>query len=62
MKTVLIPFRERYLSAQDYLTEMRKDVQYHNIESVHFIPPKVGHLGYGVFKVKYKTPILCEDL
>ncbi|MFD1244786.1 hypothetical protein [Paralysiella testudinis] len=61
MKTVLIPLRERHLSAQEYLREAEKDTKRNNIEAVQFIPPKLGKPGFGSFRVRYKTPMLCEE-
>lgn len=56
-----IPRQERLLSAQEYLREMADSRHKNNIESVRFIPPRLGEPGYGGFRVRYKTPVLCEE-
>ena len=56
-----IPRQERLLSAQEYLREMADSRRKNNIESVRFIPPRLGEPGYGGFRVRYKTSVLCEE-
>ncbi|MDK4688541.1 hypothetical protein [Kingella negevensis] len=55
MKT-LIPYKERVFDAQTYLNEIKNKQD--NIEKVEFIPPKLGKGGYGLFRVRYKIPVL----
>ena len=61
MDTVLVPLKERYLSAKDYLKEIEKNRLNNNIERVEFIPPKIGKGGYGSFRIKYRVPVLVEE-
>ncbi|MPW66523.1 hypothetical protein [Moraxella catarrhalis] len=53
---VLIPKKERLLTAQAYLLdiEQRQDI----IKEVEFVPPKLGKAGFGSFRVRYDTPVL----
>lgn len=58
MKEVKTPTKQRYLSAQDYLKDIRLNRHNNNIEQVQFIPPQIGKRGFGKFLVKYKIPVL----
>lgn len=58
MKTFKTPTKQRYLSPQEYLKDMRFNQQCNNIDQVQFIPPQIGKPGFGKFLVKYKTPVL----
>lgn len=53
---ILIPKRERLVSAESYLQEIatRQDI----IKEVEFVPPKLGSKGFGSFRVHYDTPVL----
>lgn len=57
MKTFKTPTKQRYLSAQEYLKDVRLNQQCNNIEQVQFIPPQIGKPGFGKFLVKYKMPV-----
>lgn len=59
-KVMLTPFKERYLSAEEYVREVETNRHNNNIEDVEFIPPKIGKGGYGSFRVRYKIPVLLE--
>mgnify|MGYP000281529314 FL=1 len=58
MNVYKTPTKHRYLSAQEYLKDMKLNQHCNNIEHVQFIPPKIGKPGFGKFLVKYKMPIL----
>lgn len=55
-KTILVPKKERLLSPEAYLLDLKlhRDI----ISDAVFIPPKVGSKGFGSFRVRYDTPIL----
>ncbi len=55
----LTPVKERQIGAQELLKETarRRD----NIESIRFIPPKIGGKGFGTFRISYKIPTLIEE-
>ena len=56
--TILTPTKTRKLSPKQYLAEVKKSIASNNIDSVTFIPPKLGSSGYGSFQVTYKIPVL----
>lgn len=56
---ILMPYSERLLNAKDYLKE--RQIRGDNIAEVQFIPPKIGKIGYGLFRVRYKKPILLKS-
>ncbi|MGX2968702.1 hypothetical protein [Ursidibacter sp. B-7004-1] len=58
MKTFKTPTKQRYLSPQEYLKDVKLNQQSNNIEQVKFIPPQIGKPGFGKFLVKYKMPVL----
>lgn len=58
MKTFKTPTKQRYLSPQEYLQDVKRNQQCNNIEQVKFIPPQIGKPGFGKFLVKYKMPVL----
>ncbi|MBN6068868.1 hypothetical protein HYE54_12455 [Aggregatibacter actinomycetemcomitans] len=58
MKTFKTPTKQRYLSPQEYLKDVKLNQQCNNIEQVKFIPPQIGKPGFGKFLVKYKMPVL----
>lgn len=58
MNVYKTPTKQRYLSAQEYLKDMKLNRHCNNIEQVRFIPPQIGKPGFGKFLVKYKMPIL----
>lgn len=60
MKT-LTPQKDRLTSPETYLAEMSKDKTRRNIESVRFIPPKIGGEGFGSFQIRYKIPVAFEE-
>lgn len=56
----LIPKKERTLSPKNYLREADMLRDNENVESIEFIPPRIGQQGYGKFRVRYKNPILTD--
>ncbi|TYG33560.1 hypothetical protein FW755_11595 [Lonepinella koalarum] len=58
MQQIMTPVKQRYLSPQAYVKDMKNNQQADNIEQVQFIPPQIGQGGFGKFLVKYKMPIL----
>lgn len=56
--TISIAYKERIISAVNYINEIKykRDA----IESVEFIPPKLGQNGYGSFRVRYKYFMIDE--
>mgnify|MGYP000862013814 FL=1 len=58
MKTFKIPTKQRYLSAQEYLKDIKRNQHCNNIEQVQFIPPQIGKPGFGKFLVKHKIPVI----
>ncbi|ARU66145.1 hypothetical protein FWK45_01990 [Histophilus somni] len=58
MKTFKTPTKQRYLSPQEYLKDVKRNQHLNNIEQVQFIPPQIGKPGFGKFLVKYKIPVL----
>lgn len=56
---ILVPKRERIVSAQNYLQEIATHQD--NIKEVAFIPPKLGSRGFGSFRVRYDTPVLFAE-
>lgn len=58
-KTLLLtPKKVRNVSAQEFLNEAKKSTVNNNIESIQFVPPRIGSSGYGSFQIKYKMPTL----
>ncbi|EEM1821253.1 hypothetical protein GKA92_24455 [Salmonella enterica subsp. enterica] len=55
----LEPTVERQVSAEHFIEIT--DAEYENIERIEFSTPKMGSDGFGMFKVVYKTPVLCES-
>lgn len=53
---VLIPRRERLVSAEVYLQEMSTHKDF--ITEVQFMPPRLGEKGFGSFRVSYSSPVL----
>ncbi|OBX79244.1 MULTISPECIES: hypothetical protein [Haemophilus] len=58
MNTFRTPTKQRYLSAQEYLKDVKRNQHGNNIEQVQFIPPQIGKPGFGKFLVKYKVSVL----
>ncbi|MCI7718769.1 hypothetical protein HZ320_01010 [[Pasteurella] aerogenes] len=58
MKEFKTPTKQRYLSPQEYLKDLKFNEKCNNIEQVKFIPPQIGKPGFGKFLVKYKMPVL----
>lgn len=56
---ILIPKRERIVSARSYLQEIATHQD--NIKEVVFVPPKLGSRGFGSFRVRYDTPVLFAE-
>ena len=55
---VLEPVTQRIVTAEHVLH--MQEMEMSNIDKIEFSPPKLGADGFGKFKVKYKTPFLCE--
>ncbi|CAM4041642.1 Uncharacterised protein [Enterobacter cloacae] len=55
---VLEPMYERVVSADQVATLNKSQID--NIEKIQFTPPKIGGSDFGTFKIRYKTPVLCE--
>lgn len=56
---ILIPKRERLISAENYLQEVATHQD--NIKEVEFVPPKLGSRSFGSFRVRYDTPVLFPE-
>lgn len=57
-KKVLEPVYEQIVSAETLLSF--GDERMGNIERIEFRAPKIGDDNFGKFKIRYKTPMLCE--
>lgn len=53
--SILHPVERETVSAKQFLEIAKRS---NNIESVHFVSPRIGDGTFGRFEIKYKSPVI----